>query len=96
MEQLLTELAKNGGLVGIIVAVFGLALRTMYVDGKASQGARVQDAQAVVDKILGMVQRMEESKRELTSALNENTEVTRQLAERCPGSGAASHNMRRG
>jgi hypothetical protein len=94
MEALLTELVKNGGLFGIIVGVFGLALRATYMGEKASQTDRVKDAQATVDRILDLVQKAEESKRELTRAIDENTEATRQLYERCPGTPVSQ--LRRG
>lgn len=85
MDALIKAFLENGTLLGLAAALVALGFRVLYVDARTSQTSRVQDAQAVVDRILKLVADSEASKRELARAIDENTEAMRQLAQRCPG-----------
>lgn len=85
MNQVLDQLLQHGGLIGAILAAAGWAMRKLYNDGQKHQTNRVEDAQKVVRQILELVEKSEASKQELAKAIDENTEATRQLASRYPG-----------
>lgn len=88
MSQVLDQLLQHGGLIGAILAGAGLAMYKLYNDGQKHQTNRVDDAQKVVKQILELVEKAEASKQALARAIDENTEATRQLANRCPGAAA--------
>lgn len=81
MSESVTTALLNYGLLGPVLIACALYVLRLHKELRESQEARVKDAQAVIDRILGVAERYSDVSAEIAKSLALHTEALENLRD---------------